>query len=48
MSNGTCSVHSWNDGAEDDEAMLPMGLNVNEKLEFDPQLFKRVKARRLG
>lgn len=36
LSNGTCTVHSWNDGAEDDEAEPKMGLRVNEKLEADP------------
>ncbi|RDL36066.1 Uncharacterized protein BP5553_06678 [Venustampulla echinocandica] len=38
MSTGTCSVHSWNDGAEDDEAEPRMGMSVNEKLEPDPAL----------
>lgn len=39
MSTGTCTVHSWNDGAEEDEAEPKMGLRVNQKLEHDPSLF---------
>ena len=33
MSTGTCSVHSWNDGAEDDEGEPRMGNCVDETLE---------------
>ncbi|TQS33951.1 hypothetical protein Golomagni_05689 [Golovinomyces magnicellulatus] len=29
---GTCTVHSWNDGANDDEAEPKMGRRVDEKL----------------
>lgn len=36
--SGTVSVHSWNDGAEDDEAEPKMGMNVNDKLEDDSAL----------
>ena len=39
MSTGTCTVHSWNDGAEEDEAEPKMGLRVNQKLEVDPALY---------
>ncbi|KAI9645319.1 hypothetical protein NHQ30_006055 [Ciborinia camelliae] len=35
---GTVTTHSWNDGAEDDEAEPKMGLRVNAKLEHDPRL----------
>lgn len=35
MSTGTCTVHSWNDGAEDDEGNPRMGLRVDQKLEQD-------------
>lgn len=39
MDNGTCSIHSWNDGAEEDEAEPRMGLVVDSKLEHtDPEL----------
>ena len=39
MSTGTCTVHSWNDGAEEDEAEPKMGLRVNQKLEVDSTLY---------
>jgi DDB1- and CUL4-associated factor 11 len=47
MDNGTCSVHSWNDGAEEDEAEPRMGLRVNPKLEVDPELYAEVPGRRV-
>ncbi|KAL3420209.1 WD domain-containing protein [Phlyctema vagabunda] len=40
MSTGTCTVHSWNDGAEEDEAEPEMGLRVNQKLQHDPHLYE--------
>lgn len=36
MSAGTVSVHSWNDGAEEDEAEPKMGSAVTENLEPMP------------
>jgi len=39
MSTGTCTVHSWNDGAEEDEAEPKMGYRVNHKLEDDRTLY---------
>ena len=39
MSTGTCTVHSWNDGAEEDEAEPRMGLRVDQKLEVDSSLY---------
>jgi WD repeat-containing protein 23 len=33
MSTGTCTVHSWNDSATEDEGDPPMGLSYNHKLE---------------
>jgi WD repeat-containing protein 23 len=39
MSTGTCTVHSWNDGAEEDEAKPKMGLRVNPKLDMDPSFY---------
>lgn len=41
MSSGTCSIHSWNDGAEDDEAVPGMGVKVNQELVEDPSLYGR-------
>lgn len=29
---GTCTVHSWNDGVDEDEAEPKSGLRVNAKL----------------
>ncbi|KAL9049749.1 MAG: hypothetical protein Q9162_007039 [Coniocarpon cinnabarinum] len=39
LNQGTCSVHSWNDGMNDDEADPPMGLRVNDKLIPDQTLY---------
>ncbi|KAI6711039.1 WD domain-containing protein [Diplocarpon mali] len=39
MSSGTCTVHSWNDGAEDDEAEPKMGLRVDRKLRPNPAFY---------
>jgi WD repeat-containing protein 23 len=47
MSTGTCTVHSWNDGAEEDEAEPKMGLRVNQKLEVDPALYAAAPGRRV-
>lgn len=37
MATGTCTVHSWNDGADTDEAEPPMGAKVNARLQWDPE-----------
>jgi DDB1- and CUL4-associated factor 11 len=37
MATGTCTVHSWNDGADTDEAEPPMGAKVNAQLQWDPE-----------
>ncbi len=34
MATGTVSLHSWNDGNDDDEAEPPMGANYNGRLEI--------------
>lgn len=39
MSTGTCTTHSWNDGAEEDEGEPKMGLRVNQRLEEDKDLY---------
>ena len=39
MSTGTCTTHSWNDGAEDDEGEPRMGLRVDQKLQIDQELY---------
>lgn len=33
MANGTVSVHSWNDGIEDDEGYPPLSTNYNSRLD---------------
>lgn len=33
MATGTVSLHSWNDGNEDDEALPPMASNYNARLD---------------
>ena len=45
MSTGTCTIHSWNDGAEDDEAEPRMGTRVDQRLEYDKNLYDRSPAR---
>lgn len=37
---GTCSVHSWSDGTEDDEGDPPMGRRVNARLGHDEQYYR--------
>ena len=39
MSTGTCSIHSWNDGNEDDEGEPKMGRRVNQRLEEDEDMY---------
>ncbi|PQE13461.1 WD repeat domain-containing protein [Rutstroemia sp. NJR-2017a WRK4] len=40
LSMGTVTSHSWNDGAEDDEAEPKMGLRLSEKLEQNPRYYE--------
>lgn len=47
MSTGTCTVHSWNDGAKDDEAEPRLGLRLNQKLERDPNFYEDESPRRM-
>jgi len=46
MSSGTCSVHSWNDGAEDDEG--EMGLRVDQQLKADPEFYRKSESPFVG
>ncbi|KAF2876907.1 WD40-repeat-containing domain protein [Massariosphaeria phaeospora] len=41
-SQGTCTVHTWNDGMEDDEAEPVVGRRVNARLEHDERLQRSV------
>lgn len=34
MSTGTCSIHTWNDQANDDEGEPPMGMSYDSKLGY--------------
>jgi WD repeat-containing protein 23 len=45
MGTGTCSVHSWNDNAEEDEAEPKMGIRVNQKLERDDSYYADAQPR---
>ncbi|PBP22990.1 WD40 repeat-like protein [Diplocarpon rosae] len=45
MTSGTCTVHSWNDGAEEDEAEPKMGLRVDQKLRPTSALYDAGEAR---
>ena len=47
MATGTCTTHSWNDGAEEDEGVPEMGLRVDQKLQEDPR-FSGSGARAAG
>ena len=48
MSTGTCTTHSWNDGAEDDEGEPRMGLRVDQRLEMDEGLYDNRSSLRDG
>ena len=45
MSTGTCTTHSWNDGAEDDEGEPRMGLRVDQRLQVDDNLYDNSRLR---
>lgn len=44
MSSGTVTTHSWNDGAEDDEAEPKMGIRVNDQLADDPSYYHSTRG----
>ncbi|KAJ5965685.1 hypothetical protein N7481_012399 [Penicillium waksmanii] len=37
LSSGTCTVHSWNNGAKDDEGDPPIGKSYDDKLRYVPE-----------
>jgi len=39
MSTGTCTMHIWNDGVEEDKADPKVGIRVNERLEHEENLY---------
>ncbi len=45
MSKGTCTTHSWNDGANDDEGEPKMGLRVDQQLKHDDGLYNNPRLR---
>lgn len=46
MHNGTVSVHSWNDGADEDEGDPPLSTNYNERLEIAGSFNQHSRQRR--
>ncbi|MCJ1332970.1 hypothetical protein MMC10_009664 [Thelotrema lepadinum] len=51
MSTGTCSVHSWSDGAVDDDQEDNVAKRVNHRLETDPSFYDQPtdrQSRRAG
>ena len=46
MSTGTCTTHSWNDEAEDDEGDPEMGLRVDQRLERREELYNAPRRTR--
>ncbi|KAF1933817.1 WD40 repeat-like protein [Didymella exigua CBS 183.55] len=45
-SQGTCTVHSWNDGLDADEAEPQMGRRVNAQLQHDERLYRSAEEAR--
>lgn len=45
MSTGTCTIHTWNDGASDDEGEPKMGQRVTQTLKRDDALYGRQSNR---
>jgi WD repeat-containing protein 23 len=37
LSTGTCTIHSWNDGAANDEGVPPIGKSYDDKLRYVPE-----------
>lgn len=40
MTQGTCTVHSWNDGVDEDEAEPRMGQRVDGELRPNRRLYE--------
>ncbi|KAH8710181.1 WD40-repeat-containing domain protein [Phaeosphaeriaceae sp. PMI808] len=43
-SQGTCTVHTWNDGLEEDEAEPKIGRRVNSQLQYDERLYRNTEG----
>lgn len=48
MIYGTCTVHTWNDGLDEDEAEPKMGQRVNAELRPERRLYEGAGARGNG
>lgn len=46
MSTGTVTLHSWADGAEQDDAEPPMGTNYNSRLDHRPDFDRGAREAR--
>ncbi|EAT92261.2 hypothetical protein SNOG_00766 [Parastagonospora nodorum SN15] len=44
-SQGTCTVHTWNDGVEEDEAEPRVGRRVNAQFQHDERLYRTADGR---
>ena len=45
MSTGTCTIHTWNDNARDEEADPEMATRVDEQLQHSEELYERSQSR---
>ena len=45
IATGACTIHSWNDGASDDEGEPKMGRRISHTLEHDEALYNRPSNR---
>ena len=49
MTNGTCTVHSWSDGIDEDDDHAPLGSRVDQHLQYNPDFYDRpVRAEQDG
>lgn len=46
MNKGTCTVHTWNDGLEEDEGSPAMGNRVNAQLGRETRFYEAERDRR--
>lgn len=44
-SQGTCTVHTWNDGLEEDEGEPKIGRRVNAQFQHDERLYRAAEGR---
>ncbi len=46
MANGTVSLHSWNDGIDDDEGDPPLSTNYNARLDIKEEYNEHTRLTR--